>query len=192
MNPYRQRVLSIFSEALAPLRPVSRALDFGSGDGWFAQQLEETGLVRAVTPIEVQERPNALRQPQIYDGVRLPFANQSFDLVYSVDVLHHCREPRESLRDALRVAKRSFLLKDHTWRWYTSYLFLCFLDEIGNRRFGIPCFYNHQRRWNWFETIRSEGFELEKLVHPAQCHTGAMKFVNRFEFVSLWRRVSSV
>jgi SAM-dependent methyltransferase len=163
-------------------------MDFGSGDGWFAQQLEESGLVREVTPVEVQDRAGALRKPHIYDGTCLPFADRSFDLTYSCDVLHHCPDPKASLRDALRVARTWFLLKDHTWRTYPSYLFLCLLDEVGNRRFGIPCLYKHQRDWDWFDTLRAEGFVLERLVHPASCHVGAMRWVNRYEFVSLWRR----
>lgn len=191
MNPYRNRVADIFEKVLKPVAPVGPALDFGSGDGWFAQQFEDRALARTVKPIEVQDRPNAIRKPQIYDGARLPFADREFDLVYSVDVLHHCPDPVESLRDALRVSGQWFLLKDHTWRRYSSYLFLCALDELGNRKFGIPCLYKHQKGWTWFETIRSAGFELVRLEHPAPCHTGIMRFVDRFEFVSLWRRVGS-
>jgi SAM-dependent methyltransferase len=188
MNPYRRRVFTLFEELLRPLGPIRRALDFGSGDGWFAQQLEESGLVKSVTPVEVQDRPEALRKPQLYDGNRLPFEDRSFDLSYAVDVLHHCPDPKASLRDALRVAGEWFLLKDHSWRAYPSYLLLCLLDEVGNRRFGIPCLYKHQHGWDWFDTLRGEGFELQRLVHPAPCHTGPMRFVNRYEFVSLWRR----
>jgi SAM-dependent methyltransferase len=188
VNLYRRRVFTVFKDLLRPLGPVKRALDFGSGDGWFAQQFEESGLAREVTPVEVQDRPEALRKPQLYDGTRLPFADRSFDLTYTCDVLHHCPDPQGSLRDALRVAGRWFLLKDHTWRTYPSYWFLCLLDEIGNRRFGIPCRYKHQHGWDWFDTLRDEGFTLERLIHPAPCHTLAMRWVNRYEFVSLWRR----
>jgi SAM-dependent methyltransferase len=188
MNPYRRRVLAVFDDLLRPLGPFPKALDFGSGDGWFAQQLEESGLVREVAPVEVQDRPGAVRKPQIFDGTRLPFADRSFPLAYCCDVLHHCPDPAASLRDVLRVSGEWFLIKDHTWRWTASYWFLCLLDEIGNRRFGIPCRYKHQRGWDWFDTLRAEGFALERLVHPARCHTWAMRWVNRYEFVSLWRR----
>jgi SAM-dependent methyltransferase len=182
-------VWDIFQPLLRAAGPLPRVLDFGSGDGWFAQQVRASGLAGELVPVDVQHRDKELVEPVLYDGTRLPFADRSFDLVYSVDVLHHCPDPQASLRDALRCAGRWFLIKDHTYTSRLSYWFLCLLDEIGNRKFGIPCRYKHQRGWEWFDTLREEGFELEQLVHPARCHTGLMRFVNRFEFVALWKRV---
>jgi SAM-dependent methyltransferase len=188
MNRYRRAVWQIFQSVLAPVGPLSRVLDFCSGDGWFALQFRQCGQVGELVPMDVQRRDHELVEPVLYDGARLPCVDGEFEMVYSVDVLHHCPEPRDSLREALRCTNKWFLLKDHTYHKRLGYWFMCLLDEIGNRRFGVPCRYKHQHDWEWFETLKAEGFVLERLVHPAGCHTGLMRFVNRFEFVSLWRR----
>jgi SAM-dependent methyltransferase len=189
MNAYRQRTFQFFRSLLAPLAPVPRLLDFGSGDGWFAQQFQAEGLAAAVTPVEVQPRPHALVQPVVYDGKRLPFDDGSFDLACSVDVLHHCPAPEESLRDVLRCTRGYFLLKDHTYSTSAGWLTLAALDEIGNRRFGVPSNYHYQHGWDWFSVIEGEGFVREHLLHPAACHRGALGWAtNRLQFIGLWRR----
>ena len=146
MNPYRQRILPMLLELLRERAPVGRTLDFGSGDGWFAKQLGESGLIGELVPVDVKARPNSFVEPQLYDGKRLPFADRSFDLVYSVDVLHHCPDPEAGLRDLARCSSQLLLLKDHTWRTRLGKLTLAVLDEIGNRKFGIPCLYKYQQR----------------------------------------------
>ncbi len=191
MNPYRQRILPMLLELLAEKSPVANALDFGSGDGWFAQSLRQSGLIGEITPVDVQPRPNALVETQLYDGKSLPFADRSFDLVYSVDVLHHCPDPVASLRNALRCSNRLLLLKDHTWRTKWGKYSLAVLDELGNRKFGIPCVYQYQRRFDWFPVIEESGFRLVRLIHPAVCHTGVLgRLTNSLQFVALWERVA--
>jgi SAM-dependent methyltransferase len=191
MNPYRQRTLPMLLNLLRERAPAGRTLDFGSGDGWFARQMRGSGLIDEVVPVDVQARKNSFVQPQLYDGKRLPFADRSFDLVYSVDVLHHCPDPAASLRDLVRCSNRLVLLKDHTWRTRLGKFTLALLDEIGNRKFGIPCLYRYQRRWEWFDVIQSEGFRLVQSTHPAECHTGLLgRMTNALQFAALWERIS--
>jgi SAM-dependent methyltransferase len=191
VNPYRHRVWDLFQPLLAEVGPVGRALDFGSGDGWFANQFRTSGRVKDLVPVDVLRRENVLVEPVLYDGVTLPFPDRSFDLTYAVDVLHHCPDPAVSLRDLLRVTGKWFLLKDHTWRTKLGKYLLAGLDEIGNRKFGVPCLYKHQRGWEWDAALAAAGFERVRLVHPARCHWGLMRWVNRFEFVALWRRAGA-
>lgn len=192
MNPYRQRILPMLLDLLRERAPVERALDFGSGDGWFAKHMRESGLVCDLVPVDVQARPNPVVSAQIYDGSRLPFADRSFDLAYSVDVLHHCPDPAASLRDVARCTNRLLLLKDHTWNTRAGKWALALLDELGNRKFGIPCLYRYQHRWEWFRVIEEEGFRLIRKIHPAVCHTGLMgRLTNPLQFAALWERTGS-
>ena len=48
-----------------------------------------------------------------FDGVHLPFPDQSFDGCMFVDVLHHSRDPLAILLDASRVCRNFILIKDH-------------------------------------------------------------------------------
>jgi SAM-dependent methyltransferase len=144
---------------------------------------------KTVVGVEVKRWPHAMHPPVLFDGSRLPFANRSFDLVYAIDVLHHCPEPTRALDEALRCSSRYFLIKDHTYKNPLEFLGLCVLDEIGNRRFKVPTLYRYQERWEWSEHLRSRGFMLEGLVHPAACHVGLLgRVTNSWQFVALWRR----
>jgi hypothetical protein len=182
----------MFRTLLKPHAPLARWLDFGGGDGWFGSSLKEAGLAQEVVPVDVQARQRTFTEVALYDGKRLPFPDRSFDLVSSIDVLHHCPSPGDSLTDALRCTNRFFLLKDHTYRGVTGKLTLCLLDEIGNRRFGIPSLFHYQRGFEWSPLIEQAGFVLRQLVHPAACHTGLLgRATNRLQFVSLWERQPS-
>lgn len=189
MNAYRRHILTLLRPLMASRAPLGRVLDFGSGPGWFAHTLQEERLASEIVAVDIERRDRCYVEPILYDGQQLPFKNRSFDMVYSVDVLHHCTSPRASLKELLRCADKYVLLKDHTYRKFLSRLFLCLLDELGNRRFGVRCLYNYQHGWEWFRWIEQEGFVLEQLIHPAFCHTSLLgRQINRFEFVALWRR----
>ena len=189
MNPYRVRVWSVFREVLTGHGPFPTALDFGAGDGWFGRQMLDTGTVIDLTPVDVQARPRTFVPIRLYDGNRLPLPDRGFDLVYAVDVFHHCPDPPAALADALRCAGRYFLLKDHTYRTVAGRLTLCVLDELGNRRFGIPSLYKYQRGWDWFSVIEAAGFRRVALVHPTRCHVRTLgALTNALQFVGLWER----
>ena len=139
--------------------------------------------------MEVQSRNHCLVQPVLFDGRHLPFPDRSFELAYSIDVLHHCDDPQASLREMLRCTARLLVIKDHTYRTPFGRLTLSILDELGNRRFGIPSLYHFQRAWQWFPWIEQGGFKLRTLVHPAPCHGGIYGWAaNRMEFLAVWER----
>jgi SAM-dependent methyltransferase len=189
MNAYRQRILATISRLLAPQAPLSTGLDFGAGDGWFAMMLRRLDLVAALTAVDVLPRARSWFPVQMFDGSRLPFRDRSFDLTYCIDTLHHCAHPRASLEEVLRCTKSTFLLKDHTCRDFPGRIALGVLDELGNRRFGVPSRYAYQRGWEWFSWVESCGFVLQTLIHPAPCHRGWWgRLTNGLQFIALWRR----
>ncbi len=95
-------------------------LDIGCGDG---QRLRELGLfVRQLqaTGVDLCEREpshtplSGASTPQLltFDGARLPFEDDSFDVATLCYVLHHLTEPHAQamLQEAARVAKRALIL----------------------------------------------------------------------------------
>ena len=193
MNAYKHAVLGHLERLLKPHAPVDRMLDFGSGDGWYSQQLIAHGLVRYAVPVDVLLRRKTAIAPVLYDGEQLPFEAARFDLVLAVDVLHHCPSPTKALEEALRCCGDLFLLKDHTYTSSAGWWALALLDEVGNRRFGVPSLYRYQRDWEWTQTIEGQGFHCEQLCHPARCEPRPPLswFVNRLQFLGLWRRSRS-
>ncbi len=184
---YRERVFSLFEESW-PVRQV-KALDFGAGDGWFASHLLQRGLCAEVTAIDVQIQPQLLHPVTAYDGVRIPADDRQFDLSYAVDVLHHCPDPMKSLEELLRVTREWLVIKDHTYTTSAGYWTLCLLDELGNRRFGIPSRYRYMKGWEWWSLLERAGFQEERRIWPAPVHEGWLgSCTNHLQFVSVWRR----
>lgn len=188
MSAYRQRILQSIEAALKPLGPLEAALDFGAGDGFFASHLAARTGLRHITPIDVVERARSFVKPRLYAGDKLPFADGSFDLAYAVDVLHHCPDPLQALADLARCTRRYLLLKDHNHEGRLGGLTLGVLDELGNRRFGIPSPYLYQRHWAWVKWIEAQGFRRLQFVHPMRCHHGVLGWTNGLQFMGLWER----
>lgn len=191
MNPYRKRIFSFVTPILDNIAQPASILDFGCGDGWFATQVKARFPDSEIVAIDVTLRKNALIEPVIYaPGEDLPFGDASFDLVYAIDVLHHCAPPAKYLKELARVARRYILIKDHVQQGPLSYLALSLLDELGNRRFGIPSPQNYQKEWEWSEHLESLGWAKTALIHPCHCHTGLLgALTNRLQYVALYERV---
>lgn len=106
--------------------PRGKGLDVGCGTGLLAARLEEAGYVMAgVDPSEGMLEILRARSPGIRaergSGTSLPFADDSFDLVLSVAVMHHIADPddvRRTLSEMVRVARPSgrMLVWDHNPR----------------------------------------------------------------------------
>ncbi len=120
----------------------------------------------------------------------MPFADRSFDLVYTVDVLHHCDDPFAQLAEIARVARQYILIKDHTFSSAAGRMTLAVLDELGNRKFGIPSPYNYQNGWEWSAHLENLGWKEVRLTHPLACHKGFLgALTNSLQYIALYQRV---
>lgn len=125
--------------------PRGDGLDVGCGTGALASRLAGAGYDMAgVDPSEGMLRVLRSRAPGIRaeqaSGTSLPFADDSFDLVLSVAVMHHIAEPgdvRRTLAEMVRVARPSgrILIWDHNPRNpYWSRLMARVPQDTGEER----------------------------------------------------------
>jgi hypothetical protein len=175
---------------LEELGHLDKVLDFGSGDGWFASQVLAEQRARDLVPLDVKKRERVFVEPLVCaPGAPLPFPDNTFDLAYSVDVLHHCSDPFMQLDELTRVSRRYLLIKDHNYSGTVGRLALAVLDELGNRKFGIPSPYNYQHAWSWTDHLARRGWVQKILVHPAPCHVGPLGLMtNALQYVALYER----
>ncbi len=96
--------------------PFSRALEIGSGTGYFTLNLMQEGVIGAGVCTDVSPgmldalRANAERlgsevETVVCDASQLPFADASFDLVLGHAVLHHLPELERSFAQFARVLR---------------------------------------------------------------------------------------
>lgn len=93
---------------LRPSRKGGRALDIGCGTGRVVEELNRRGA--EAHGVDVSE-PNIRRAEKrsasciLYDGTRLPFPDDHFETVGSMNVLEHVDAPEEFIREMVRVTK---------------------------------------------------------------------------------------
>ena len=171
--------------------PEGKVLDVGCGQGVFLDRLAQTYRVKG-TGIDIS--PRAIRQAKkqsragkfiMADAVRLPFKDQSFDLVFSLDSLEHIKPQVKALKEMLRVLKPGGILFIYAVFQNRSFTFnqlrSCFFKFFGldlDQKFGHhPALY-----------LREE--KIKKLAQQGQIQILSMKpfhsfFTNLFDFLLL-------
>lgn len=95
---------------LCNIRPGRKVLDIGSGSGWLAKALGNRQA--SVTSVDLSVKnlfriKSQLSQNSTHfvfaDVYRLPFKDQTFDVVVASEVLEHLNSPEQALREIHRV-----------------------------------------------------------------------------------------
>lgn len=138
-----------------------RVLDFGCGDMSLANKLIQQIPKLSIIGVDVVDFPSKSSgmTSMVYDGVTLPFKNNSFDVVLSFHAYHHCKNPEASYRECLRVAKKRVVFVEPIMRFYAERYSMGVMDWLFNRwKFEkIPLTYNFQRQDQWEHCITKAG-----------------------------------
>ncbi|MBK8476219.1 MAG: methyltransferase domain-containing protein [Opitutaceae bacterium] len=160
--PRRQRVLVGHIAALIP--DGCTVLDVGTGDGSIAQAIQSQKTGVEIRGIDVLVRRETKIPVTPFDGKSIPYADNSFDVVLFVDVLHHTEDPQVLLDEAARVARRCVIIKDHCRNGLLAGPTLRFMDWVGNARFGVALPYNYWSHAQWAAGYRRAGLVVSQSV----------------------------
>ena len=99
-------------------RIFKKVLEVGAGDGSILKLLADQNFAPEYHAVEISESGVAhiqtrnikdLKSVQLFDGYRLPFDDNSFDLIILSHVLEHVEHERMLLREIKRVARHSII-----------------------------------------------------------------------------------
>ena len=159
---HSRRVGVLCSHLASFIPEQASVLDVGTGDGLLAKLLSERRPDLALEGVDVLPRPASHIPVRLFDGQSLPYPNKSFDVVLFVDVLHHTTDPMMLLRDAVRVARRALVIKDHSRQGFAAGLILRIMDMVGNARHGVSLSYNYWSPAQWQEAMEALQLRTEK------------------------------
>jgi SAM-dependent methyltransferase len=168
----RIRRLSDHLSSLIPERAT--VLDVGCGDGLLAHRIQVARPDLQVRGIDVLIRDGAHVAVQHFDGRSFPEEIGPVDVVMFVDVLHHTDDPMVLLREAVRVARRAIVIKDHTCNGLLAGPTLRLMDYVGNAHHGVVLTYNYWPKDRWQDafgklglTVRAWKDDLRLYPRPA-------------------------
>ncbi|MBL8740804.1 MAG: methyltransferase domain-containing protein [Myxococcales bacterium] len=176
-EPRRDRLAAALSGLAVGATSI---LDVGAGDGAVGAAVASL-LGARIEGADATPNPRAPFPVTRIDGEQLPFPDAAFDVVLLSDVLHHTRAPDDLLREALRVAGRSVVVKDHFAFGPWSERMLLALDVVGNRPYGVAVRGEYATAAGWLARFQRSGATLEEMVWPLDVHGPAIRTFTRSE-----------
>jgi len=115
---------------------ITTALDVGAGTGfssfYFPPKFEVIDIDFATRLIKLNPTKNKIQA----SAFALPFAPNSFDLVYGWDFLHHISEPEKVVKEMARVTKKYLVLLEPNSHNPVQFFYgLCKKSERGTLQF---------------------------------------------------------
>ncbi len=138
--------VSLFEKALQEKASI---LDIGGRWGFYAGPLERRGHQPVILDVV---RPGYQKAPVVmYDGMRMPFPDKSFNASLFVTVLHHIRDQAGVLREACRVTRGKIVVVEDLYHHALGRFWTILRDRLYNFEWiGHPCGFRTRTEWEAF------------------------------------------
>ncbi len=171
-NPIEQRMMTGFFDAfdrmLAGLDPAV-VVEVGAGEGRVTERLVErfpnaTVVGLDLPSTDLADEWDSINVPMLFgDATRMPFTDQSVDLVVCLEVLEHIPDPSRALADIARVCRGTAVLsvpREPIWR-AGNMARGRYLRQLGN----TPGHLNHWSAHR-FQQFVSARFQVQDSARP--------------------------
>jgi SAM-dependent methyltransferase len=115
LQAFLRRYAESEATAVAPFLAGRSVLDLGAGEGYVAAALHKR-LGIWTCAVDVGPFQQTVTPYLVYDGLRLPFGDGTFDTTLLLLTLHHCARPERVLDEALRVTRCRLIVLESVYR----------------------------------------------------------------------------
>lgn len=167
------------------IKPTDHVLDVGAGDCRLSARLQKI-VGCQVTAVDVEDF-NATDLPlMLFDGERLPFPDDAFDVVLLIFVLHHAEDAAAILKEAARVSRgRIIVLEDVLTSFWDRIIFRLFHRWLAwSEKISYP--FREWRPVQWTQLAQS----LE-LRQKSATMVGRQFFFSCRHIVFEWEKIPS-
>jgi len=190
------RRIEVLSEEIAQVMPENcKVLDIGCGDGTISKLVQQKRKGITYQGIDIMARPSCAIPFQLYDGTKIPFADNSFDAAQYTDVLHHVPEDNiiPLLKETVRVTGKYLIIKDHLWKTGLDFQILKFMDWVGNAPHGVDVVYNFKNESYWLSVFDELGLEVVKMNKRVKLYPSLFNWIfgRELHFVVLLKKKNS-
>ncbi|MFN2261697.1 MAG: class I SAM-dependent methyltransferase [Psychroflexus sp.] len=135
-------------------------IDIGTGSGGLANYLKNRNF--DVTSVDVVDKTiHKHITPVIYDGLHLPFKDQSFDASMLITVLHHCPDPEQVFSEAVRVSNGKIIILEDVYSNWLMKRLTWFMDSLVNMEFkGHP--HSNKSETEWEALFQQHNLKVKK------------------------------
>lgn len=169
------RRMTRLKEILSPMLEESTdVLDLGCGDGKIDSYILEERKDITIKGIDVLVRPDIYIDVMEYDGKTIPYKDNSFDTVMTIDVLHHTDNPMEIVKEMTRVSSKYIVIKDHIKTGFISYLKLRAMDYVGNAHYHVRLPYNYLTQKQWDDIFEANGLAVKEINYNLNLYRGLL------------------
>ncbi len=157
-HPIYKKNLAKIIASLCP--DNSYVLDFGCDDGSTAEKIIKFNPSLKIVGVDIQSNRPAKIPIKLFDGNKIPYPDNTFDVVISLDVLHHTNDISKHIKEMKRVSKKYLIIKKHMTHGFFSRLLISFTDYVSNLPFGIKCAFNFPSKYRWYKIFEEENLEI--------------------------------
>jgi SAM-dependent methyltransferase len=162
---YAARLRELVRRVVPHLRESDRVLDVGCGFGGLVRAIADDPAAPAgldMRGLERVKREGELIPVDAYDGGRMPYEDDSFDVVILADVLHHEDDPDGLIAECKRVSRRLVIIKDHLRRGLLAQSRISLIDWAANAPYGVPCLYRYNTPAEWAASHERHGLTVDE------------------------------
>lgn len=173
-NPIQKFLINNFYSSLISLvKHVApqTILDAGCGEGFTMDRLAKFGLGKKIEGVEYSKYaislgkklfPNlTFKEGNVY---KLPYEDESFDLVVCTEVLEHLNAPSKVIKEVLRTSRKYVLVSvpNEPFFWLSNFIRGKNLFRLGDD----PEHINHWTIFSFRKFIKKNGIKIKKMLFP--------------------------